>query len=75
MCDPILVTPLKMRAHYSQSNREYATPSSGTSPLVSYKYPRGYGEQSSLQEFAGIQKPLQRIAYLRSSIINQIRPR
>ena len=33
MCDPILVTLLKMRPHYS---REYATPSSGTSPLASY---------------------------------------
>ena len=72
MCDPILVTPLKMRPHYSQSNREYATPSSGTSPLASYKYPPGVRRTV---EFAGIQKPLQRIAYLRSSIINQIRPR
>ena len=37
MCDPILVTLLKMRPHYSQSSRENATPSSGTSPLASYK--------------------------------------
>ena len=37
MRDPILVTPLKMRAHYSQSSRENATPSSGTSLLASYK--------------------------------------
>ena len=37
MCDPILVTLLKMRPHYSQSTRENATPSSGTSPLASYK--------------------------------------
>ena len=37
MCDPILVTLLKMRAHYSQSSRENGTPSSGTSPLDSYK--------------------------------------
>ena len=37
MCDPILVTLLKMRPHYSQSSRENATPSSGSSPLVSYK--------------------------------------
>ena len=37
MCDPILVTLLKLRPHYSQSSRENATPSSGTSPLVSYK--------------------------------------
>ena len=35
--DPILVTLLKMRHHYSQSSRENATLSSGTSPLVSYK--------------------------------------
>ena len=37
ICDPILVTLLKMRPHYSQSRRENATPSSGTSPLASYK--------------------------------------
>ena len=36
MCDPILFTPLKMQPHYSQSSRENATPSSGTSPLASY---------------------------------------
>ena len=37
MCDPILVTLFQMRPHDSQSSRENATPSSGTSPLVSYK--------------------------------------
>ena len=37
MCDPILVTLLKMRPHYSQSSRENATPFSGTSPLASYR--------------------------------------
>ena len=37
MCDPILVTLLKMRPHYSQSSRENATPSSGTSSLASYQ--------------------------------------
>ena len=37
MCDPILATLLKMRPHYSQSSRKSATPSSGTSPLTSYK--------------------------------------
>ena len=37
MCDPILVTLLKMRPHDSQSSRENATPSSSTSPLASYK--------------------------------------
>ena len=37
MYDPILVTLLKMRPHYSQSSWENATPSSGTSPLASYK--------------------------------------
>ena len=34
---PILVTLLKMQPHYSQSSHENATPSSGTSPLASYK--------------------------------------
>ena len=37
MCNPILVTLLKMRPHYSQSSHENATPSSSTSPLASYK--------------------------------------
>ena len=37
MCDPILVTLLKMRPHDSQSSRENATSSSGTFPLASYK--------------------------------------
>ena len=37
MCDPILVTLFKMQLHSSQSSRENATPSSGISPLVSYK--------------------------------------
>ena len=37
MCDPILATLLKMRPHDSQSSHENATPSSGTSPLASYK--------------------------------------
>ena len=37
MCDPILVTLLKMRPHHSQFSRENATPSSGTSKLASYK--------------------------------------
>ena len=36
MCEPILVTLLKMRPHDSQSSREKAIPSSGTSPLASY---------------------------------------
>ena len=37
MYDRILVTPLKMHPRYSQSSREHATPSRGTSPLASYK--------------------------------------
>ena len=37
MCDPIQVTLLKMWPHYSQFSCENATPSSGTSPLASYK--------------------------------------
>ena len=44
MCDPILVTVLKLQLHYSQSSHENATPSSGTSPVASYKEvppPRG----------------------------------
>ena len=37
MCDPILVTLSKMQTHYGHSTHENATPSSGTSPLASYK--------------------------------------
>ena len=37
MCDPILVTLLKMRPHYNQSSGENDTPSSGTFPLATYK--------------------------------------
>ena len=37
ICDPILVSLLKMRLHDSQSSRENVTPSSGTSPLAPYK--------------------------------------
>ena len=37
MCDPILVTLLKMRPHYSQSSCENATSSGGTFQLASYK--------------------------------------
>ena len=36
-CDPILVTLLKIRPHYSHSRRENATRSSGKSPIASYK--------------------------------------
>ena len=38
MYDPLLVTLMKMRPHYSQSSRENATPSRGTSPLVTLAF-------------------------------------
>ena len=37
MCNPILVTQLKLLPHYSQSSPENSTPSSGTSQLASYE--------------------------------------
>ena len=37
MCDPVLVTLLKLRPNYSQSSRENAAPSGSTSPLASNK--------------------------------------
>ena len=37
MCDPVLVTLLKMRPNYSQASRENAAASGGTSPLASYE--------------------------------------
>jgi len=36
-CHPILVALLKIQPHYIQSSRENVSPSSGTSPLASYK--------------------------------------
>ena len=51
MCDPILVTLLKVRPHYSQSSRENATPSSGTSLLASCKdVPRSRASQTLLTD-------------------------
>ena len=53
--EPILVTLLKMRPHYSQSSRENATPSSGTNPLASYKkYPPPPTPGTQLQENMGL---------------------
>ena len=50
MCDPILFTLLKMQPRYSQSSRENATPSSGTSPLASYmEVPPPWGRLSLYQ--------------------------
>ena len=37
MCDPILVTLLKVRLHYNQSSPENATAYSATSPLAPHK--------------------------------------
>ena len=52
MCDPILVTLLKIRPHYSQSSRENATPSSGTSPLAAIrKYPSPPGRNLFCQKW------------------------
>ena len=37
MCNPMIVTLLKKRPHYSQSSHKNVTPSSGTSPSAPYK--------------------------------------
>ena len=37
MRDPIAVVTIENAAHFSQSSRENAIPSSGTSPLISYE--------------------------------------
>ena len=50
MCDPILLTLLKMRPHYSHSSRKNATPSSGTSPLASYEEVPPGGSYSGKKE-------------------------
>ena len=57
MCEPILVTLLKMRPHYSQSRHKIATPSRGTSSLAFYKealLPPGGGQD--LLPWAGLFK-------------------
>ena len=59
ICELILVTLLKMQPHYSQSSRENVTPSSGTSPLASYKkYPppphHTHHTQTQLQQNKGL---------------------
>ena len=66
-CDPILVTLLKMRPHYSQSGPENATPSSGTSPLASY-------EQVDLPCFSikKIKKPRAKLKL--TALFNNMRP-
>ena len=49
--NPILVTLLNVRPHYSQSSRENATPSSGTFPLASCKeVPRPRASQTLLTD-------------------------
>ena len=60
MCDPILETLLKVRSHYNQSNRENATPSSGTSSLASYKEvpPGCYGVDRYVPIVPGSQSPI-----------------
>ena len=65
MCDPILVTLLKMRAN-SQSSRENVTPSSGTSPLASYKEvpPGGAPNDSFLLNTLKTLFRLSRVPYL-----------
>ena len=73
MCDPILVTLLKMQPHYSQSSRENATPSSGTSPVASYREvpppppPRAFDQSASRQraEYATMKKHLQIMKFMK----------
>ena len=48
MCNPILVTLLKMQPHYSQSSRENVTPSSGTSLLAWNQSDPAEGKEASL---------------------------
>ena len=48
---PILVTLLKMQSHYSQSRRENATPSSGTTPLAPYKDVSSSGHLSHIKGY------------------------
>ena len=55
ICDPILVTLLEMRPYYSQSSRENVTPSSGISPLASYKAVPSPGIKARGVEFSKMQ--------------------
>ena len=66
MCDPILVTLLKMRPHYSQSSRENATPSSGTSPLASYVGVPSPGAKSAIYKLlTEILYGIEKLTYIR----------
>ena len=64
MCDPILVTLLKMWPHYSQSSCENGTPSNGRCTLASYSMykkvppPGGGGvNKTRSPSLASIQRP------------------
>ena len=70
-CDPILVTLLKIRPHYSQSGHENVTPSSSTSPTTS---PLASYEQVDLPCFS-IKKIKKLRAKLRlTALVNNMRP-
>ena len=60
MCDPILITLLQMQPYYSQSSRENATPSSGTSPS-SYKEVPTQGDM--VVNFKDFSRPNKEIKY------------
>ena len=54
MCNPILAILLKMQPHYSQSSRENAALTSGTSLVASYKevlppHPPGFKPTETVQ--------------------------
>jgi len=57
MYDPIAVVTIENAVHYSQSSCENAIPSSGTSPLFSYKEvpppPRHCGHQQMYRSIFG----------------------
>ena len=70
-CNPILVTLLKMRPHYSQSGHENATPSSGTSPTTS---PLASYEQVDLPCFSIKKIKILRAKLKLTALFNNMRP-
>ena len=73
-CNPILVTLLKMRPHYSQSGHENATPSSGTSPTTSPLVPLASYEQVDLPCFSIKKIKILRAKLKLTALFNNMRP-
>ena len=63
---PVLVNTIENATHYSQSSRENATPSSGTSPLASYVGVPSPGAKSAIYKLlTEILYGIEKLTYIR----------